>query len=82
MKFKPLRTICSRRRVKKSHQIFSEFQTFVVHLKQLAQEISLNHRYEVHPIGGEIEDLGRKVTKIRQFSRKLVKLKKSEGCRF
>ena len=41
-----------------------------------------NHRYEVHPIGGEIEDLGRKVTKNRQFSRKLVKLKKSEGCRF
>ena len=29
--FKPLRAICSRWQVKKSHQNFSDFQTFVIH---------------------------------------------------
>ena len=65
VKFKNLRAVCSRQSrslirsfsdicQKKKQQKFVSFK-FKKALEQLAQEISSNHRYEVHPIGGEIE---------------------------
>ena len=66
VKFKNLRAVCSRQSrslirsfsdicQKKKQQKFVSFK-FKKALEQLAQEISSNHRYEVHPIGGETEE--------------------------